>query len=398
MLAVSILVNLGILGFFKYFNFFIDSFNPLAAIFGGNLDYLHLNIILPVGISFYTFQTMSYTIDIYKEKLAPTNNLLDFALFVSFFPQLVAGPIERARNLIPQLSKVLSPTKQQIEEGLALIVVGLFKKVMIGDTTGKIVDHIFANQEYYSSAENLFGLLLFTIQIYADFSGYSSIARGTAKLLGVELMKNFTQPYLASNISEFWRRWHISLSYWIKDYLFFPLGGSKKGRIRTYINTIITLMIIGLWHGADWTFVVYGLFHGTYLCIHRYMLNGRKIAGKYTYTGIKSLATYIPKVVGLFLLISFTRIFFRAQNFDEVIVFFNKMIYWEPSDLTGRFAMIYFSFLALMLLIDLVQYEKEDYVLIKGKVVSYAVLSALFFLTLIYMFQTDPLPFVYFQF
>ena len=218
-LIISMVTNLGILGFFKYYDFFISSFAPLAAIFGGNLDYLHLNIILPVGISFYTFQTMSYSIDVYRKRMNPTKSFIDFALFVSFFPQLVAGPIERASNLIPQISRLSNPRKGQIEKGIVLIVFGLFKKVMIGDTTGRIVDHIFTQPENYMSIELISALILFSIQIYADFSGYSSIARGTAKLLGVELMKNFEQPYLSRNITEFWRRWHISLSSWLKDYL-----------------------------------------------------------------------------------------------------------------------------------------------------------------------------------
>ncbi len=228
LLFLSVFVNLGILGFFKYFGFFVASFSPIAAIFGGNLDYLHLNIILPVGISFYTFQTMSYTLDIYRGRLKPTNNFIDFAVFVSFFPQLVAGPIERAKALLPQIAKAPLPTKIQIQKGIVLIITGLFKKVMIGDTTGRFVDHIFSQPEIYKSPELLFGLLLFSLQIYADFSGYSSIARGTAKLMGIELMKNFEQPYLSRNITEFCRRWHISLSSWLKDYLYISLGGTER--------------------------------------------------------------------------------------------------------------------------------------------------------------------------
>jgi D-alanyl-lipoteichoic acid acyltransferase DltB (MBOAT superfamily) len=257
-LSLSMLSNLGILGAFKYYGFFVSSFAPLAAIFGGNLDYLHLNIILPVGISFYTFQTMSYTIDIYRRKLEPTNNFIDFAVFVSFFPQLVAGPIERASNLLPQIAKVPLPSRIQVEKGIVLIATGLFKKVMIGDTAGRIVDHVFAQPEIYKSPELLAALVLFSIQIYADFSGYSSIARGTAKLLGIELMKNFEQPYLSRNITEFWRRWHISLSSWLRDYLYISLGGNRKGISRTYVNLMLTMLLGGLWHGASWNFVIWG--------------------------------------------------------------------------------------------------------------------------------------------
>lgn len=196
-------INLGILGLFKYFGFFVESFELIASSFGLKLDFIHLSIILPVGISFYTFQTMSYTIDIYRNKLEPTNSFIDFAVFVSFFPQLVAGPIERARNLLPQIARLPKPTRRQIEEGVSLIVTGLFIKVIIGDTAGRYVDHIFGEPEIYKSIELISALLLFSVQIYADFSGYSSIARGVAKLLGIELMKNFEQPYLSANITEF---------------------------------------------------------------------------------------------------------------------------------------------------------------------------------------------------
>ena len=209
LLTLSLTVNLGILMIFKYYDFFVDSFSVIAEQFGSNLDYLHLNIILPVGISFYTFQTLSYTIDIYRQKIKPVDSFIDFAVFVAFFPQLVAGPIERAKNLLPQIKKLVNPTNNQINQGIVLIVTGLFTKVMIGDTTGRIVDQIFLNPSIYNSPELIFALILFSIQIYADFSGYSSIARGVAKLLGIELMINFQQPYLSSNITEFWRRWHI---------------------------------------------------------------------------------------------------------------------------------------------------------------------------------------------
>jgi alginate O-acetyltransferase complex protein AlgI len=275
-LVTSILVNLGILGVFKYFGFFIDSFESLGSVMGVQFDYLHLNIILPVGISFYTFQTMSYSIDIYRRKLEPTNNFIDFAVFVSFFPQLVAGPIERAANLLPQISKIPKPTKEQIQQGIVRIVSGLFTKVMIGDTTGRFVDQIFGNPEIYKSVELISALVLFSIQIYADFSGYSSIARGVAKLLGIELMKNFEQPYLSSNITEFWRRWHISLSSWLKDYLYISLGGNRKGMNMTYINLMLTMLLGGLWHGASWNFVIWGGLHGAYLVIHKLILGDKK--------------------------------------------------------------------------------------------------------------------------
>jgi len=265
-----------------------------------------LNIILPVGISFYTFQTLSYTLDIYRRKLKPSSNFIDFALFVAFFPQLVAGPIERARHLLPQLSVRLHPTREQVSEGVVLIITGLFMKVMIGDAGGRIADHIFTNPEYYSSLEFLCALLIFSVQIYADFSGYSNIARGTAKLLGVDLMRNFAQPYLSANISEFWRRWHISLSSWLRDYLYISLGGNRKGRGRTFINLMLTMLLGGLWHGANWTFVIWGALHGTYLVIHKLILGDRKPQIHYTYAGVPGFLNYFVKALLTYILVLLT--------------------------------------------------------------------------------------------
>ena len=401
LLLISVSVNLGILAFFKYFNFFVASFEEMLTGAGMTADFVHLNIILPVGISFYTFQTMSYTIDIYRKKLEPTHNFFDFALFVSFFPQLVAGPIERASSLLPQITRGLSPNPQQIREGVHLIIVGMFKKVMIGDACGRIVDHIFAQPEYYASIELFAALLLFAIQIYADFSGYSSIARGTSKLLGIELMKNFEQPYLSANITEFWRRWHISLSSWLKDYLYIPLGGNRKGTVRTYINLMLTMLLGGLWHGANWTFVVWGGLHGSYLAIHKLMLRGKKPQTRYVHTSWGGLIVYAGKVVAVFLLVLLTWLFFRAQSFEQAAYFLHKFVYWEYSALSGRFITIALGFLAMSTLIDILQYNSRAHTFllrVSNPPVRWAVLSALMLISVIYMFVEEPLPFVYFQF
>ena len=402
LLTLSMVINLGILGFFKYFGFFVESFEAITNSFGLKLDYLHLTIILPVGISFYTFQTMSYTIDIYRERIEPTNKFIDFAVFVSFFPQLVAGPIERASNLLPQISKTPKPSREQIEKGIVLIVTGLFMKVMIGDTTGRFVDHMFGEPELYKSAELLAALVLFSIQIYADFSGYSSIARGVSKLLGIELMKNFEQPYLSTNITEFWRRWHISLSSWLKDYLYiFTLGGNRKGKNRTYINLMLTMLLGGLWHGASWNFVIWGGLHGVYLAIHKVMLGERRAQVRYSYTGMKSFIIFASKVAGTYLIVLFTWLFFRATDFETTQVFFSKMINWETSEFTLRFVRITISFVLMTLLMDGLSYytKRHTFLLaIKNKAMMYGILFSMFFVTLLYMFQSDPLPFVYFQF
>lgn len=402
LLWTSIGVNLGILGFFKYFNFFVGSFESMIAGFGGQLDYLHLNIILPVGISFYTFQTMSYTIDIYRKKLTPTNSLLDFGVFVAFFPQLVAGPIERAKHLLPQITHLNAPSRLQIREGIVLIIIGLFKKVMIGDASGRLVDRIFGHMEQFSALELIIALMLFSIQIYADFSGYSSIARGLAKLLGIELMKNFEQPYLSANITEFWRRWHISLSSWLRDYLYISLGGNRKGERRTYINLMLTMLIGGLWHGASWNFVIWGGLHGIYLAIHKWMLKGKKVEiqpGNINSSG--ELLKYIFHALSTYLLVLITWLFFRASDFQMVTLFFGKIMNWEASELGLRFIKIGFTYMILTLGIDLIEhYTRSHAFLLKipMKAVRYGVMVPMFVIVLIYMFQAEPLPFVYFQF
>ncbi len=261
-LALSIAGNLGILGFFKYYNFFAESVGGLLATLGFKVQPWTLDIVLPVGISFYTFQTMSYTLDIYRGQMSPTRNFWDFALYVSFFPQLVAGPIERARTLLPQIQKPRRLDPDQIKEGLFLIGWGLFQKVMIADRLGSIVQSIFGNPSQAGTLEALTAFYSFYFQIYCDFSGYSDVARGLAKMMGFELMVNFRMPFFAERISDFWSRWHISLTTWIHDYLFVSLGGIRKGSIRGAFNIIIAMAAVGLWHGAKWTFVLWGIYFG----------------------------------------------------------------------------------------------------------------------------------------
>ncbi len=261
-LIVSLIVNLGILGFFKYFGFFVTSFIDLMSVLGIHANYYTLSIILPVGISFYTFQTLSYTIDIYYKKLEPTNSLLNFATFVAFFPQLVAGPIERAKKLLPQIESPTSFGPQQFREGVFLILWGLFKKTLIADRLSVYVDMVFASPGDFTGLQCVVAVLFFAIQIYCDFSGYSDIARGLAKTMGIELMVNFNTPYFSTSIREFWQRWHISLSTWFRDYLYIPLGGSRRGDFFTKRNILIIFLVSGLWHGAAYTFVVWGFLHG----------------------------------------------------------------------------------------------------------------------------------------
>ncbi|SVC13370.1 uncharacterized protein METZ01_LOCUS266224, partial [marine metagenome] len=264
LLWTSIIVNLGFLGFFKYYNFFIDNFTAAFSFLGIEINSNSLNIILPVGISFYTFQTLSYTIDVYKKKFNSTKDFIAFAAFVGFFPQLVAGPIERATNLLPQFCKKRKFIYDQAVDGLKQILWGLFKKIVIADNCALIANEIFNNSVNYSGSTLILGALFFAFQIYGDFSGYSDIAIGTARLFGFNLMQNFAFPYFSRDIAEFWRRWHISLSSWFRDYLYIPLGGSKGSKWRQIRNVFAIFIISGFWHGANWTFIIWGLLNAIY--------------------------------------------------------------------------------------------------------------------------------------
>ncbi len=254
LLWLSILINLGLLGFFKYYNFFVESFASAFTLFGQNIDANRLNIVLPVGISFYTFQTLSYTIDVYRKDIKPCHDLLSFSSYVAFFPQLVAGPIERATRLLPQFytPKIFNYT--EAVDGMRQILWGLFKKVVIADNCARMANYVFENYGMYTGWTLLAGAVFFAIQIYGDFSGYSDIAIGTSRLFGFRLMKNFAFPYFSRDIAEFWRRWHISLSTWFRDYLYVPLGGSRGGKWTTVRNVFIIFLVSGFWHGANWTF------------------------------------------------------------------------------------------------------------------------------------------------
>jgi D-alanyl-lipoteichoic acid acyltransferase DltB (MBOAT superfamily) len=288
-----------------------------------------------------------------------------------------------------------------MSEGVVLIITGLFMKVMIGDAGGRIADHIFASPEYYSSLEFLCALLIFSVQIYADFSGYSNIARGTAKLLGVDLMRNFAQPYLSANISEFWRRWHISLSSWLRDYLYISLGGNRKGRGRTFINLMLTMLLGGLWHGANWTFVIWGALHGTYLVIHKLMLGDSKPQIHYTYAGIPGFLNYFVKALLTYILVLLTWLFFRAENLQQVALFFQMMAEFTIGDYAIRIITITSTFMIVTFLYDILQYRfGSDVFLLKlrSRALTTGILGGLFLTTLLYMFVEEPLPFVYFQF
>jgi D-alanyl-lipoteichoic acid acyltransferase DltB (MBOAT superfamily) len=320
-------VNILLLGFFKYYNFFVENFAAAFSLFGMKLNASHLNIILPVGISFYTFQTMSYSIDIYKKKIESTRDFIAFAAFVSFFPQLVAGPIERAANLLPQFYAKRLFSQDNAVDGCKQMLWGFFKKMVVADNCAIYVNEVWKNYSFndYSGSTLFLAAILFAVQIYCDFSGYSDIAIGTSKLFGFRLMKNFSYPYFSRDIAEFWRRWHISLTTWFRDYIYLPLGGSRNGILIAIRNTFIIFLASGFWHGANWTFVIWGILNALYflplLLLKRNRVNLETVAKNEVFPNIKELFS-----MGVtFLLATFAFIFFRAESAGDAVLFIGRM-------------------------------------------------------------------------
>ena len=314
-LVVSLASNLGLLGLFKYFNFASQATADVLHLFGVTIENPpFLDVLLPVGISFYTFQTLSYTIDIYRRKLEPTRNFFQFAFFVTYFPQLVAGPIVRASQLLPQLQRKITLKNEQVTQGLFLIATGMVKKVAIADYLSvNLVDRVFDQPELYSGAEVVIALYGFTMQIYCDFSGYTDVARGSAKLMGLELPENFDRPYQSASPAEFWRRWHMTLSTWLRDYLYYPLGGSHVGPARAYWNLWLTMFLIGIWHGASWTFVFYAILQSMAMVIHRFFY---RRSGRSRDT-IDTWQLHAFKVFWALQFVVFSRILFRATSLQN---------------------------------------------------------------------------------
>ena len=358
LLWASILVNLGFLGFFKYYNFFLENFIQVFSFFGYGISAQGLKIILPVGISFYTFQTLSYTVDVYRKSLEPTDDLVAFAAFVCFFPQLVAGPIERATNLLPQFYKERVFRRSSATDGMRQILWGLFKKVVIADNCAKYANDIFNNYVDYSSGTLIIGAILFAFQIYGDFSGYSDIAIGTSKLFGFNLKKNFATPYFSRDIAEFWRRWHISLSTWFRDYLYIPLGGSKRGLLGKVRNTFIIFLVSGFWHGASWTFVIWGGLNALYF-LPLLLLNKNRANLE-----IVSIGRLLPsfkelyQMIATFCLTVLAWVFFRAESLNQAFGFLRGMC--SSSDL-GIQSIFPVPVLALILLLVVIEWINREY-------------------------------------
>lgn len=405
LLWISILVNLGFLGFFKYYNFFLDNFKSAFSVAGYELNANSLNIILPVGISFYTFQTLSYTIDVYKGRLEPAKNFISFAAFVSFFPQLVAGPIERATNLLPQFYKNREFKYSQGVDGMRQILWGLFKKVVIADNCAVYANHIFENSADMSGSTLLLGAIFFTFQIYGDFSGYSDIAIGTARLFGFNLMQNFAFPYFSRDIAEFWRRWHISLSTWFRDYLYIPLGGSRGGTWMKVRNTFIIFIVSGFWHGANWTFIVWGALNAIYflplLLAKRNRQNMEVVAQDSYLPSLKELWQ-----MGLtFGLTVIAWVFFRAENIGHAMNYlagmFSKSLFSIPYYEGIGFASKIFPIIILFFMIEWFgrkgTFALETLEINKRPKINWIFYGVIVFLIGMYMFTSEA-DFIYFQF
>ena len=402
-LLLSLATNLGLLFTFKYFNFFNDQVASLYSMMGLEYTISELSVLLPVGISFYTFQTLSYTIDLYKGQIEPEKHFGKFALFVAFFPQLVAGPIERAKSLLPQFHKDHDFDYNRFVSGLKLMVWGLFKKVVIADRLAVFVDVVYNTPTEHSSATLVLATYFFAFQIYCDFSGYSDIAIGAARVMGYDLMLNFSRPYFARNVSDFWKRWHISLSTWFRDYVYIPLGGNRVSVPKWYINLIITFLVSGLWHGANWTFVAWGALHGGYLVLA--ILKDKVL----TDSGLQNWLTRNPKfdwfldIFITFNLSVFAWIFFRANSIGDAFYVIGTLPSFNPFDIylgtssTFGYAMIG---LCILLLVELRQefYKiMTPYIETRGAILRYS--SYAFYILLILTIGVfDGGQFIYFQF
>ena len=404
-LWLSVIFNVGLLGFFKYYNFFADSFVDMVGLFGYDIKSTWtLNIILPVGISFYTFQTMSYSLDVYYKRLEPTKDFLLFATYVAFFPQLVAGPIERASHLLPQIAQKRVFKYEQASEGLKLILWGLFKKMVIADGLAPMVDDIFNNYGTYPASTLILGVTLFSFQVYGDFSGYSDIAIGTSKLLGIELMSNFKFPNFSRNVAEYWQRWHVSLSTWFRHYVYIPLGGSRVSKLKSIRNICIIFLVSGFWHGANWTFIFWGGFHA--LAYIPVFLMNRNTIYKDSVVGENTLFPTFKELGQLILtfgIVTFSRIFFRSNSITDSFAFIKRLFtdfefapYHHPM---GYRMVDYFVLIFFFVLYEYrMRKDERSPFKFKNRYVRFVAYTVVVFL--IFLFYDDMVDrsFIYFQF
>ena len=414
LLTLSIIGNLGLLGFYKYADFSISQFNDLGNSLGLAMDIPLLNLILPVGISFYTFQTLSYTIDIYRGRLEPSKSLGEFALFVAFFPQLVAGPILRASQFLPQLREKIENLKTNVKLrqvvihssnlklGLTIMAFGFFKKMFFADNIRLFVDQIFQNPIGLDSFSVILGAIAFGVQIYCDFSGYSDIAIGLAMILGFKIPINFNKPYFATSPSDFWRKWHISLSTWLRDYLYIPLGGNKKSYGRIYLNVLIVMFLGGLWHGAAWNFVIWGMLHGTYLAIHKILTN--KFPNLQHNEFFKSKAGKIFSIVITQYFIFLAWIPFRVHDFDQMMYSIEKFVIFDMQFIGINEFLLEHKFPIFLMLafigLHYFSYKKPKLIeIISNLNLKYwTVIITLFLILIVFFFNGNPIDFIYFKF
>ena len=413
LLIISLVGNLGLLGFFKYADFAILQFNYLGEQFNLASDVPFLNLALPIGISFYTFQTISYTVDIYRGKLKPSESLREFSLFVAFFPQLVAGPIVRASEFLPQLREKLQKfeTNQKIKQiifensnlklGITLMIIGFFKKMFFADNIAPVANEIFSNPYGLESFTIILGAIAFGLQIYGDFSGYTDIAIGAALILGFKLPINFNKPYFATSPSDFWRRWHISLSSWLRDYLYIPLGGNKKGSKFTYANLMIVMLLGGLWHGASWNFIIWGALHGSYLAVHKILVNKFPSLANNAFFKTKS-----GKIISIFItqyFVFLAWIAFRVKDVDAMVYSFTKYIILDFQIAgTIEFILVHklgIIIMCLFIIFNFISYRKNMKETIANLRLRYWILVLVIPISLILLFfDATPNDFIYFQF
>jgi alginate O-acetyltransferase complex protein AlgI len=396
LLIISLILNFGILFYFKYFNFIGNSITDLFQILKVDMIIPNFDILLPVGISFYTFQAVGYSIDVYRGEIKEEQNFLNYALFVSFFPQLVAGPIERAKNLLPQFYTEKTFNYSRVVNGLKLILWGYFMKIVIADRLSIYVNAVYNNVEAHDGITFLFATVLFSFQIYCDFAGYSNIAIGTAKVLGFNLMTNFKRPYLAISLTDFWRRWHISLSTWFKDYLYIPLGGNRVSISRHYLNLFITFIISGIWHGANWTFVIWGALHGLYQIVEIFIFK-KKSTQKST-----SIIIIISRRILTYFLVCFAWIFFRANNVTEAFFIVNSILTKPGSLFTNNIDSIILGVMGILTLMFFEYLEEKKskslfFLDNKNYLTRWGVYILLIFIILLFG-VFDGGQFIYFQF
>lgn len=397
LLGISLAVNLGMLGFFKYFNFFVQEFIDAASQLGFHPNFNTLHIILPIGISFYTFQTMAYSIDVYRKHISPEKGLVKYLAFVSFFPQLVAGPIERSKDLLPQFGRVRRFEYKTAAQGLRQVLWGFLAKLLVADNLAPVIEDVFNNYGEKGALTLALGAMLFTVQIYADFSGYSNIAIGTAKLFGIQLSTNFKYPLFARDIAEFWRRWHVSLSTWCKDYIYIPLGGNQRGKSRQFVNIMITFTLVGLWHGANWTYPVFGAVHG---CYFGFLI----LVGNKKNTGIVAENSLLPslketgQMATTFFFSCIALVIFRSASLGDALQYYESLFSFNGTD-TTRNLLFSVSIAALFLLAEWFQRTSDQPLAIQKWPFAARWLTYIAIVALILTYgEFDERSFIYFQF